>query len=211
MTIPDYLQEISDFRSPNGHPNEADFVAEGLTTTDPATGDLIWNVAGQTLINELISSRFSRALDLYDFILDIESKLPNPEIARQLVAGGYYAMFWAGRAVSLTLCSRDWGMGRGNHGNLPTHLKINTLSDSWFPKFHTTLVEWRALRNCADYNLFTVLVYSGRHAGSRPPKVVSSYINLDKAARDVGNTVEAYLQQSQRLITSRGVYLVRTI
>ena len=103
MSIPDYIQEISDFRSPNGHRNEADFVAEGLTALDAATGDLIWNAAGQTLINELISSRFSRALDLYDFMRDLESKLPNPEIARQLVARGYYAMFWAGRALSLTL------------------------------------------------------------------------------------------------------------
>ena len=42
MSIPDYIQEISDFRSPNGHRNEADFVAEGLTTLDAATGDLKW-------------------------------------------------------------------------------------------------------------------------------------------------------------------------
>lgn len=210
MAIPDYIQEISDFRSPNGHPNQADFVAEGFTTIHPASRKLIWNTAGQTLINDLISSRFSRALDLYDFMLDLESKLPNSEITRQLVARGYYAMFWAGRALSLTLCRRDWGMGSGNHGNLPTHLEIHTSSESWFPNFHKFLEEWRALRNCADYNQFMLLLYSGRHAGRRPPKVVSSYINLKEAADEIGDIVEAYLQQSQRLITSKGVHLVRT-
>lgn len=210
MAIPDYIQEISDFRSPNGHPNQADFVAEGLTTIDPASGNLIWNAAGQTLINELISSRFSRALELYDFIRDIESKLPNPELARQLVARGYYAMFWAGRALSLTLCRRDWGMGAGNHGNLPTHLKIHTASDSWFPNFHEFLEEWRPLRNCADYNLFMVLLYSGRHAGRRPRRIGLDYDHLDDAADEIGDMVEVYLQQSQRLIRSRGVHLVRT-
>jgi hypothetical protein len=210
MAIPDYIQEISDFRSPNGHPNQADFVAEGLTTIHPASGNLIWNAAGQTLINELISSRFSRALELYDFIRDIEFKLPNPEIARQLVARGYYAMFWAGRALSLTLCRRDWGMGAGNHGNLPTHLEIHTSSESWSPNFHELLVKWRRLRNCADYNLFMVLLYSGRHAGRRPARVVSSYIKLEEAADEIGDIVEAYLQESQRLIRSKGVHLVRT-
>ena len=103
MHIPDYIQEISDFRSPNGHPNQADFVAEGLTTIDPASGHLTWNAAGQTLINDLISIRFERALELYDLMRDLQSKPPNPETSRQLVARGYYAMFWAGRALSLTL------------------------------------------------------------------------------------------------------------
>ena len=210
MSIPDYIQEISDFRSPNGHRNEADFVAEGLTTLDAATGDLIWNAAGQTLMNELISSRFYRALDLYDFMRDLESKLPNPEIARQLVARGYYAMFWAGRALSLTLCRRDWGMGSGNHGNLPTHLEIHTSSESWFPHFHRFLNEWRPLRNCADYNLFMHLLYSGRYAGRRPPKVISSYTKLEQAADRIGDIVEAYLQESEKLIISKGVHLVRT-
>ena len=103
MAIPDYIQEISDFRSPNGHPNQADFVAEGLTTIHPVSRHLTWNPAGQTLINNLISIRFLRALDLYNLNRDLESKLPNPEIASLLVARGYYAMFWAGRALSLTL------------------------------------------------------------------------------------------------------------
>ena len=150
MHIPDYIQEIRDFRSPNGHPIQADFVAEGLTTIDPASGHLTWNTAGHTLINNLISIRFERALELYDLMRDLESKPPNPETTRQRVARGYYAMFWAGRALSLTLCRRDWGMGPGNHGNLPTHLKIHTRSESWFPHFHEFLGEWRALRNCAD-------------------------------------------------------------
>ncbi|MGB0388955.1 MAG: hypothetical protein ACPGWR_29385 [Ardenticatenaceae bacterium] len=210
MAIPDYIQEISDFRSPNGHPNQADLVAEGLTTSDPASGDLIWNAAGERLINDLISSRFSRALELYDFIRDLEPKLPNPEIARQLVARGYYAMFWAGRAVSLTLCRKDWGMGSGNHGNLPTHLKIHTLTDSWYPNFHELLTEWRSLRNCADYNLFMVLLYSGTHAGRRPPRVGVDYDHLDEAAKEVCKIVEVYLKESQRLIISKGVHLVRT-
>lgn len=101
-------------------------------------------------------------------------------------------------------------MGSGNHGNLPTHLKIHTISESWSPRFHEFLGEWRALRNCADYNLFMVLLYRGRHAGKRPPKVISSYIDLDKAAKDVGHIVEVYLQESQKLIQSKGVHLVRT-
>ncbi len=84
------------------------------------------------------------------------------------LAGTYYAMFNAGRAVSLTLSDRDWGMGRGNHGNLPTHLRTLTGGDSWHPNFHQVLVKWRALRNCADYNLLAVLIYSGRYAGRRP-------------------------------------------
>lgn len=199
MAIPDYFQEISDFRSPNGHPNQADFMAEGLTTIDSATGDLIWNVAGQTLINELISSRFEMAVELYEFIRKLEAMLPDPQIARQLVARGYYAMFWAGRALSLVLCGRDWGMGRGNHGNLPTHLAIHTRTDSWSPYFDEFLTKWRSLRNCADYNLLRLLVYSGRHAGRRPPRVPSDYNNIDQAASEIGNLVEEYLRESQRL------------
>lgn len=102
-------------------------------------------------------------------------------------------------------------MGRGNHGNLPTHLERHTRLDSWYPKFHSTLVKWRALRNCADYNLLTILLYSGRYAGHRPPKVQPDYDNLNDAADDIGNKVKEYLQQSQRLIISKGVHLVRSI
>ena len=211
MSIPDYFQEINDFRTPNAHAREADFVAEGLTVIDRATGHLIWNTAGQALINEIISTRFSLAVGLYNFIRYIESGLADPDIARQVVARGYYAMFWAGRALSLTLCSRDWGMGAGNHGNLPTHLEIHTRSDSWYPRFQRHLTEWRALRNCADYNLLTVLEYSGRHAGRRPKRVALHYANLNDAAEYVGNDVEEYLRQSQRLIISKGVHLVRTL
>ncbi|MGB0388013.1 MAG: hypothetical protein ACPGWR_24625, partial [Ardenticatenaceae bacterium] len=185
--------------------------AEGLTTIAPATTHPTWNAAGQTLINQLISSRFEMAVELYEFIRKLEPMLPDPQIARQLVARGYYAMFWAGRALSLTLCGRDWGMGSGNHGNLPTHLAIHTISDSWSPKFNSFLTKWRSLRNCADYNLLTLLVYSGRHAGRRPPRVPSDYANLDDAASEIGDFVEKYLRESQRLITTRGVYLVRTI
>jgi hypothetical protein len=163
------------------------------------------------VINEIISTRFALAVGLYHFMREIEGKLANPDVARQLVARGYYAMFNAGRALSLTLCARDWGMGRGNHGNLPTHLEIHTRGDSWYPNFHNYLVDWRSLRNCADYNLLTVLVYSGRYAGRRPPRVTLFYANTGEAARDVGNTVQKYLQESQRLIISRGVHLVRPI
>jgi hypothetical protein len=102
-------------------------------------------------------------------------------------------------------------MGPGNHGNLPTHLAIHTTGDSWFPYFHRYLVKWRPLRNCADYNLFTVLVCSGRHAGRRPKRVHLHYVSLDDAATHIGRIVEKYLRESQRLITSRGVHLVRTI
>ena len=211
MSIPDYFQEINDFRTPNAHARSADFVAEGLTEIDAATGHLIWNAAGRAVMNEIISTRFSIAVGLYHFIRRLESELADPDIARQVVARGYYAMFSAGRALSLTLCGRDWGMGSGNHGNLPTHLKIHTRGDRWYPYFHRYLKDWRALRNCADYNLFTVLEYSGRYAGRRPPKVRRHYASLDKAALEVGDMVEKYLRQSQRLITSRGVHLVRTI
>ena len=38
MSIPTYFQEFNNFGRPNGHPNEADFIAEGLTEIDPATG-----------------------------------------------------------------------------------------------------------------------------------------------------------------------------
>ena len=113
MSIPDYFQEISDFRSPLGHPKQADFVAEGLTETDPATGELRWNAAGQDVILEIISTRFSLAVASYEFIRDLETRLPDPYLARQVVSRGYYGMFSAGRAVSLTLCGRDWGMGSG--------------------------------------------------------------------------------------------------
>jgi hypothetical protein len=107
MAIPDYFQEISDFRSPNGHPKQADFVAEGLTEIDPASGNLIWNAgAGLAVINEIISTRFEIAVELYDLVRKLEPMLPDSQIARQLVARGYYAMFLAGRALSLTLCSR---------------------------------------------------------------------------------------------------------
>ena len=211
MTIPSYMQEISDFRTPNGHPNQADFIAEGLTDRDPATGHLIWNPAGQAVINEIISTRFELAVELYDLVRELEPKLPHSQIARQLVSRGYYAMFSAGRAVSLTLCARDWGMGSGNHGNLPTHLKRHTIGDSWSPRFHRYLIRWRTLRNCADYNLLTVLEYSGRHAGRRPPRVGPHYANLNDAAEYVSNEVEEYLQESQRVIISKGVHLVRTI
>ena len=114
MAIPNYIQEISDFRTPNGHPSERDFVAEGLTERDLTTGDLIWNAAGQAVINDIISTRFELAVELYELIRELEPKLPHSQIARQLVARGYYSMFWAGRAVSLTLCARDWGMGSGS-------------------------------------------------------------------------------------------------
>lgn len=211
MTIPTYFQEINDFRSPNGHRNQADFIAEGLTDIDPATGHLIWNAAGRAVINEIISTRFELAVELHELVRLLESRLPNSQIARQVVARGYYAMFSAGRALSLTLCARDWGMGRGNHGNLPTHLEIHTRGDSWYPHFDRYLTRWRSLRNCADYNLFTVLVYSGHHAGRRPPKVRPDYASLGEAAFLVGNRVEEYLLSCQRLITSRGVHLVRTI
>lgn len=211
MSIPDYFQEINDFRTPHAHARSADFVAEGLTVIDPATGDLIWNAAGQALINEMISTRFSLAVGLYKFIRTLESGLADPDIARQMVARGYYAMFWAGRALSLTLCRRDWGMGAGNHGNLPTHLARHTRGDSWHPYFHQYLTEWRALRNCADYNLLMALLYSGRYAGRRPRRVGRRFISLDHAAGYIRHDVEMYLRQSQRLITSRGVHLVRTI
>jgi hypothetical protein len=172
---------------------------------------LIWNPAGQSVINEIISTRFEQAVELYEVIQYLELALPNPQIARQMVDRGYYAMFSAARALSLTLCARDWGMGPGNHGNLPTHLEIHTIVDSWHPHFHQYLMRWRALRNCADYNLFTLLAYSGRHAGRRPKKVKPHYVNLNDAATDIGNDVKKYLQESQRLIQSRGVHLVRTI
>jgi len=211
MAIPSYIQEISDFRTPNGHPSESDFIAEGLTDRDPATGHLIWNAAGQAVILEIISTRFELAVELYELVRELEPKLARSQIARQLVARGYYAMFSAGRAVSLTLCARDWGMGSGNHGNLPTHLNRHTISDSWYPYYHELLIRWRALRNCADYNLFPVLVYSGRHAGRRPRRVGPHYPSLNNAAEYVGNKTEEYLRQSQRLIISRGVHLVRTL
>ncbi|MGB0383708.1 MAG: hypothetical protein ACPGWR_02705 [Ardenticatenaceae bacterium] len=211
MSIPDYFQEIYDFRSPNGHPHEADFIAEGLTEIDPATGDPIWNAAGQAVINEIISSRFEQAVQLYDFIRYLEPGLSDPQIARQAVARGYYAMFSAGRALSLALCGRDWGMGSGNHGNLPTHLDIHTRGDSWYPNFHHYLKDWRALRNCADYDLFTLLEYSGRYAGRRPPRVTLHYASLDDAATYIGRIVEEYLRETQRLITLKGVHLVRTV
>lgn len=211
MSIPDYFQEISDFRTPHAHTRSADFVAEGLTATDPATGHLMWNAAGQAVINEMISTRFELAIQLYDVIGYLEARLSDPQIARQMVARGYYAMFSAGRALSLTLCRRDWGMGAGNHGNLPTHLEIHTRGDSWHPKFQRYLKDWRALRNCADYNLFTVLEYSGRYAGRRPRRVKSDYDTLNEAAFEVSDLALEYLKQSQRLITSRGVHLVRTI
>jgi len=134
MSIPDYFQQFNNFNTPNAHPHQADFVAEGLTTIDPATGHLIWNAAGRAVINEIISTRFELAVQLYDFIRYLEAGLSDPQIARQVVARGYYAMFSAGRALSLTLCGRDWGMGSGNHGNLPTHLEIHTRGDSWYPK-----------------------------------------------------------------------------
>jgi hypothetical protein len=102
-------------------------------------------------------------------------------------------------------------MGRGNHGNLPTHLEIQTRGDSWHSNFDEFLTKWRPLRNCADYNLLTILLYSGRHAGRRPPRVLLNYDNLNEAASDIGVLVEEYLRQSQRLITSKGVHLVRTI
>ena len=140
-----------------------------------------------------------------------EGGLADPDVARQVVARGYYAMFSAGRALSLTLCGRDWGMGSGNHGNLPTHLARHTIGDSWSPNFHRHLIKWRSLRNCADYNLLTTLVYSGRYAGRRPRRVGPDYVTLDEAALKIGDTVEKYLQQSQRLITTKGVHLVRTI
>lgn len=189
-------------------------MAEGLTEIDPTTGRLRWNAAGQAVILDMISTRFSLAVELYHFTRELESKLPEPQASRQVVARGYYAMFWAGRALSLTLCDRDWGMGAGNHGNLPTHLDIHTRGDRWHPHFHRSLKRWRSLRNCADYNLFPVLVYSGRHAGRRPRRVDRRYANLGDAAFDVGNLVENYLQESQRLIissskmTARGVHLV---
>ncbi|MGB0388312.1 MAG: hypothetical protein ACPGWR_26130 [Ardenticatenaceae bacterium] len=208
MPIPTYFQEINRFGSPNGHPNVADFIAEGLTEIDAATGHPIWNAAGQAATLEMISTRFSLAVELYHFIRDLESKLSGPQTTRQIVARGYYAMFWAGRALSLTLCDRDWGMGSGNHGNLPTHLDIHTTGDSWHPNFHRSLKKWRSLRNCADYNLFPILVYSGRYAGRRPRGVGSDYDSLNDAAFDVGNSVEKYLRESQRLITARGVSLV---
>jgi hypothetical protein len=163
------------------------------------------------VINEIISTRFEIAVELYELVRKLELMLPDSQIARQLVARGYYAMFSAGRALSLTLSKRDWGMGRGNHGNLPTHLEIHTRGDSWHPYFQTNLIEWHRLRNCADYNLLTILLYSGRYAGRRPPKVSPDYDNLDEAAQHIGDFVEEYLRQSQRLITSRGVHLVRTI
>lgn len=211
MSIPDYFQEINHFGNPNGHPKQADLIAEGLTEIDPTTGHLIWNAAGRAVRDEIISTRFALAVGLYDFMLEIEGKLPNPDVARQLVARGYYAMFNAGRALSLTLCARDWGMGRGNHGNLPTHLKIHTRGDSWYPNFHNYLKDWRSLRNCADYNLLTVLVYSGRYVGRRPPKVGLPLASLDDAASDISDVVEQYLHQCQRLIRSKGVHLVRPI
>jgi len=211
MTIPDYFQEINNFGNPDGHPNETDFVAEGLAERDPASGNLIWNAAGQAVINDIISTRFEIAVELYGFMRYIEPGLPDRQIARQLVARGYYAMFSAGRAVSLTLCGRDWGMGSGNHGNLPTHLAIHTTRDSWHPHFHRYLTKWRSLRNCADYNLFTVLVYSGRYPGRRPPRVDRYFSSLDDAAPYIRKRVERYLRESQRLITSKGVHLVRTI
>lgn len=183
-------------------------MAEGLTEIDPTTGHLIWNAAGQAVILNMISTRFELAVQLYHFIRELEPKLPEPQTARQVVARGYYAMFWAGRALSLTLCDRDWGMGSGNHGNLPTHLEIHTTGDRWHPHFHRSLKRWRSLRNCADYNMFPVLVYSGRHAGRRPRRVDRRYANLDDAAFDVGNLVEKYLKESRRLITARGVHLV---
>jgi hypothetical protein len=163
------------------------------------------------VINEIISTRFAVAVGLYDFMREIEGKLANPDVARQLVARGYYAMFNAGRALSLTLCARDWGMGRGNHGNLPTHLEIHTRTESWYPNFNIYLTDWRSLRNCADYNLLTVLKYSGRHAGRRPKRVVLPYASIEVAAVYICNVVEEYLRESQRLIKSRGVHLVRTI
>ena len=47
----------------------------------------------QTLLDEQrISIRFERALELYDLMRDLESISPSPEITRQLVARGYYAI-----------------------------------------------------------------------------------------------------------------------
>lgn len=91
MAIPDYFQEINHFDSPLGHPNEADFMAEGLTEIDPTTGHLIWNAAGQAVILDMISTRFELAVQLYHFIRELEPKLSDPQTARQLVARGYAA------------------------------------------------------------------------------------------------------------------------
>lgn len=102
-------------------------------------------------------------------------------------------------------------MGSGNHGNLPTHLEIHTTGDSWYPRFHSYLEKWRALRNCADYNMFPVLLYTGRYAFRRPHRVGVDYDDFDEAVFDVATSVKRYLQESQRLITAKGVSLVRTI
>ncbi len=92
MTIPDYFQELNDFSNPNGHPNQADFMAEGLTTIEATTGNLIWNAAGRAVMQEMISTRFSLAVGLYNFIRYIEPGSADPDIARQVVARGYHAI-----------------------------------------------------------------------------------------------------------------------
>lgn len=76
MAIPDYLQEINSFGSPHGHPNQADFVALGLTEIEPTSGKLIWNAAGRAVIHEIISTRFERAVNLTTSF--VTSKLDCP-------------------------------------------------------------------------------------------------------------------------------------
>ncbi|MDD5367600.1 MAG: hypothetical protein PHQ40_00825 [Anaerolineaceae bacterium] len=208
MPIPDYFQEINEFSSPNGHPSQADFLAEGLATPDPTTGHLVWNVAGQAMVQEIVSTRFELSIAYYRLIRELEARLPDPHVARQLISRGYYAMFTAARSVSLSACKRDWGMGRGNHGTLPQQLDALTTGDSWHPNFHNTLLAWHPLRNCADYNLLTQLIYTGRYAGRYPNGVRSTAFNdLELAALVICDTVEEYLNQSQRFITSRGYHL----
>ena len=51
------------------------------------------------------------------------------------------------------------------------------------------------------------LLYSGRYTGRRPPKVGMDYDNLNDAADDIADFVEAYLQETQKLIISKGVHL----
>lgn len=208
MPIPDYFQDINEFGNLHDHPYQDDFIAEGLIVTDPSTGQLVWNMAGQSMIQEIILTRFELSIAYYRLIRELETKLPDPHVARHLISRGYYAMFSAARSVSLSVCQHDWGMGRGNHGTLPQQLDMLTAGDSWHPNFHNTLLAWHPLRNCADYNLLTRLIYTGRYAGYYPSGVRSTAFNdLELAALVICDTVEEYLSQSLRFINLRGYHL----
>ena len=88
------------------------------------------------------------------------------------------AMFSAGRAVSLTWCGRDWGMGKRQSWQLADSSGHSyywgQLASSLSPLSYEVALSTQLcglVRSLPWDNLFTVLVYSGRYVGRRPPKV----------------------------------------